>query len=91
MSDKTFNFIRFLAEIGITAVGTFYKVVAEIWSLPYGEAVLATCVALSTLIGVWTEYMRYSYNKAQKMVEAPDSTPIPEVAETVTIKREDIE
>lgn len=63
MTNKTYNFIRFLAEIGITAIGTFYKVVAEIWSLPYGEAVLATCVALSTLIGVWTEYQRQAYNK----------------------------
>ena len=66
MSDKTFNFIRFLAEIGITALGTFYKVVAEIWGLGYGEAVLATCVALSTLIGVWTEYQRSQWNKAQQ-------------------------
>lgn len=65
MSDKTFNFIRFLAEIGITAIGTFYKVIAEIWNLPYGEAVLATCVALSTLIGVWTEYQRQAYAKSK--------------------------
>lgn len=63
MSNKTYNFIRFLAEIGITAIGTFYKVVAEIWDLPHGEAVLATCVALSTLVGVWTEFQRQSYNK----------------------------
>ena len=89
MTDKTFNFIRFLAEIGITAIGTFYKVVAEIWSLPYGEAVLATCVALSTLIGIWTEYQRFSYNKSK--VEAPveDASPIPE--DTVTIKAEEIQ
>lgn len=66
MSDKTYNFIRFLAEIGITAVGTFYKVIAEIWELPYGEAVLATCVALSTLIGVWTEYQRQAWNKKKE-------------------------
>ena len=89
MTDRTFNFIRFLAEIGITAIGTFYKVVAEIWSLPYGEAVLATCVALSTLIGVWVEYSRYTWNKAQKTVEEPDFSPIE--TETVTIEREDIE
>ena len=65
MSDKSFNFLRFLAEIGITAVGTFYKVIAEIWSphLPYGEAVLATSVALSTLIGVFVEWQRQKHNK----------------------------
>lgn len=73
MSDKTFNFIRFLAEIGITAIGTFYKVVAEIWSLPYGEAVLATCVALSTLIGVFVEYNRAQYNKS-KLAPVEDAT-----------------
>ncbi len=88
MSDKTFNFIRFLAEIGITAVGTFYKVIAEIWSLPYGEAVLATCVALSTLIGVFTEWQRSQYNKMKL-----DFTPILEKEEelNVHVDAEDIE
>lgn len=88
MSDKTFNFIRFLAEIGITAIGTFYKVIAEIWSLPYGEAVLATCVALSTLIGVFTEWQRSQYNKMKL-----DFTPILEKEEelNVHVDAEDIE
>lgn len=63
LSNNTFDFLRFLAEIGITAVGTFYKVVAEIWTLPYGEAVLATSVALSTLVGVFVEYQRQKHNK----------------------------
>lgn len=66
LSNKAFDFLRFLAEIGITAVGTFYKVVAEIWGLPYGEAVLATCVALSTLFGVFTEWQRSQWNKAEE-------------------------
>ena len=89
MTDRTFNFIRFLAEIGITAIGTFYKVITEIWDLPYGEAVLATCVALSTLIGVFVEYNRAQYNKA-KLVPVEDASPIlPE--DTVSIKAEEIE
>lgn len=65
LSNNTFDFFRFLAEIGITALGTFYKVVAEIWSLPYGEAVLATSVALSTLIGVFVEWQRQKHNKEE--------------------------
>ena len=89
LSDRTFNFIRFLAEVGITAGGTFYKVIAEIWDLPYGEAVLATCVALSTLIGVFVEYNRAQYNKA-KLAPVEDASPIlPE--DTVSIKAEEIE
>ena len=88
MSDKTFNFIRFLAEIGITAVGAFYKGLAEVWSLPYGESVLTTCVLLSTLIGVFVEYQRTQYNKQF------DFTPIPQeqVEElNAEIKREEVE
>lgn len=83
MTDKAFNFIRFLAEIGITAIGTFYKVIAEIWSLPYGEAVLATCVALSTLIGVFVEYNRAQYNKA-KLAPVEDASPI-NIADTAPV------
>jgi hypothetical protein len=90
MTDRTFNFIRFLAEIGITAIGTFYKVIAEIWDLPYGEAVLATCVALSTLIGVFVEYNRAQYNKA-KLAHVADASPILPEDLTVEVKKEDIE
>lgn len=72
MSDKTFNFLRFCAEILITAIGTFYKVIAEIWELPHGEAVLATCVALSTLIGVITEWQRQNYNKSKENEDGND-------------------
>lgn len=91
MSDKTFNFIRFLAEIGITAIGTFYKVIAEIWSLPYGEAVLATCVALSTLIGVFTEWQRAQYNKLKLDLPVEDASIIKPEELYAEIKAEDIE
>lgn len=63
LSNDTFDFIRFLAEIGITAVGAFYKGIAEVWSLPYGEAILTTSVLLSTLIGVYVEWQRKRHEK----------------------------
>lgn len=76
MSDKAFDFIRFLAEIGITAIGAFYKGIAEVWNLPHGEAVLTTCVLLSTLIGVFVEWQRASYNKLKlELPEAPTTEP----------------
>lgn len=63
LSNDTFDFIRFLAEIGITALGAFYKGIAEVWSLPYGEAILTTSVLLSTLIGVYVEWQRQKHKK----------------------------
>ena len=65
MSNKAFDFIRFLSEIALTALGTLYFALADIWGLPYGEAVMATCAAVSTFLGIFTEYQRKQYNKAK--------------------------
>ena len=63
ISNKAFDFIRFLSEIALTAFGAFYFALGEIWGLPYGEAVMATCAALSTFLGIFTEWQRQNYNK----------------------------
>jgi len=67
MSNDTFDFLRFLAEIGISAIGAFYEGLAEIWNLPYGKAVMATSLLLSTLLGVFTEYQRNKHKKQQML------------------------
>lgn len=65
MSNNTYNFIRFLAEIAISAVGALYYAIASIWGLPFGDQVVATCAALSTFLGIFTEWKRYKWNKEQ--------------------------
>ena len=65
LSNDTFDLLRWLAEIGITALGAFYKGVAEVWALPYGEAVLTTSVLISTLLGVFVEWQRQKHNKEE--------------------------
>lgn len=72
LTNDTFDFIRFLAETGITAIGAFYAALAEIWSLPYGKAVMASCLALSTLVGVFTEYQRNKHKKQINFFEGMD-------------------
>jgi len=66
MSNKVFDVIRFLSEVAITAAGVCYKAIAEIWGLPYGDAVLATCAAVSTFLGVFTEWQRFKYKKQEE-------------------------
>ena len=66
MSNKTYDFIRFLAEMAISAIGAFYYAISEIWNLPYGESVVATCAAVSTLLGVVTEWQRFKYNNKEE-------------------------
>ena len=65
LSNKQFDFLRFLAEIGITALGAFYKGIAEVWSLPYGESVMTTSILLSTFIGVFVEWQRQKHNEEE--------------------------
>lgn len=73
MSDRFFNIVRFLSEVAITALGVLYKTIAEIWGLPYGDAVLATCAALSTFLGIFTEWQRFAYNKRKENEDESDS------------------
>lgn len=65
LSNDTFDLLRWLAEIGITALGAFYKGVAEVWTLPYGEAVMTTSILLSTFLGVFVEWQRQKHNKEE--------------------------
>lgn len=79
LTNDTFDFIRFLAETGITAIGAFYATLAGIWSLPYGKAVMASCLALSTLVGAFVEWQRQKHKKTtffEGMSDDKDSTGI---------------
>lgn len=51
MSNKVYDILR-IVQIIVPAIGAFYFAVANIWGLPYGEQVTATCAALVTLLGV---------------------------------------
>lgn len=66
MSDKAFNIIRFLSEVLITALGALYYAIADTWGLPYGTEIVATCAALSTFLGIFTQIKRGQWNKAQQ-------------------------
>ena len=74
MKDTVFDILRFLAETGITAIGTFYLAIASIWGLPYGDEISQTLIAVSTLLGIFVSVKRSQYNKAQfGTTERPES------------------
>lgn len=51
MSNKCYDNLRIL-QIVLPALGTLYFTLADIWSLPYGEQVMATIGALTAFLGV---------------------------------------
>ena len=63
MSNKIYDVLKWIALVALDAAGVFYKTVAAIWSLPMGDEVLATCAALSLLLGTLIGVSSAQYNK----------------------------
>lgn len=63
MNNKLYNVLKWIALVALDAVGVFYKTIASIWSLPFGDKVLATCAALSLLVGTLIGISSLTYKK----------------------------
>jgi len=74
MKDKLFDFLRFMAETGLTAIGVAYLGLSTIWHLPYGEEIKNTLIIVSTLLGVFVGVSRANYNKEMNTPLPPQST-----------------
>lgn len=52
MSNKTYDILKYIAQIVLPAVATLYATLAQIWSLPYADAIPLTIMAVDTFMGV---------------------------------------
>lgn len=66
MKNKTYDTLKFIAQVVLPAVATLYTTLAEIWSLPYGEAIPLTIMAIDTFLGALLMISSNSYNKNRK-------------------------
>lgn len=62
MSDKVYDVLKFIAQIVLPALATFYLTLAGIWSLPYGEQISGTVMAIDTLLGAILMISSTKYN-----------------------------
>ena len=62
MSDKVYDALKFIAQIVLPALATFYLTLAGIWSLPYGEQISGTIMAIDTLLGAILMISSTKYN-----------------------------
>lgn len=63
MSNKTYDILKYIAQIVLPAVGTLYFALASIWGFPYGEEIVGTITAVDTFLGVCLGISSASYNK----------------------------
>lgn len=70
MTNKTYDIIKWFAQIVLPAIGTLYFALAGIWGLPYAEQVVGTIVAVDTFLGVVLGYSSSQYAKSEATGDA---------------------
>ncbi len=66
ITGKLYDQLKFLAQIGLPAVGALYFGLAGIWGLPSAEQVVGTIVVIDTFLGVLLGISTTAYNKSDK-------------------------
>lgn len=52
MSNKTYDVLKWIAQLFLPAAATLYFALANIWGLPYGEQIVGTITAIDAFLGV---------------------------------------
>ena len=66
MSNRTYDILKFIAQIILPALGTLYFALAGIWGFPYGEQIIGTITAVDVFLGAVLGISTAQYNKGRK-------------------------
>jgi hypothetical protein len=58
-----YDALKYIAQIGLPAVGTLYYALSAIWGLPYGEQIVGTITAVDTFLGTLLMISSSAYRK----------------------------
>ena len=65
MNNKTYDILKYIAQIVLPALGTLYFALAQIWGFPYGEAVVGTITAVDAFLGAVLKISTDKYNDSK--------------------------
>lgn len=68
MSNSTYDKLKWLAQIGLPAVGALYFALSQIWGLPAGEEVVGTITVVDVFLGA---ILGLSARQYQNAIEGP--------------------
>lgn len=66
MSNKTYDILKWVAQVFLPGLGTLYFALAATWGLPYSEQVVGTITAADTFLGVVLGISTVTYKKNTK-------------------------
>lgn len=62
-SNKTYDILKWIAQILLPALGTLYFALASIWGFPYGEQIVGTITAIDAFLGALLGISTKNYYK----------------------------
>lgn len=65
MSNRTYDILKYIAQVVLPALGTLYFALAGIWGFPYGEEIVGTITAIDTFLGVLLKISSDNYYKGE--------------------------
>lgn len=71
MSNKTYDILKYIAQIVLPALGTLYFALAKIWQFPYGAEIVGTITAVDAFLGALLKISTDQYNRENR-IEPPD-------------------
>lgn len=66
LSNKAYDILKWIAQIGLPALGALYFGLCEIWGLPYGEQIVGTIAVVDTFLGTVLGISNAMYRKTQE-------------------------
>ncbi len=63
MSNKTYDILKWVAQILLPALGALYFALAKIWGLPYSNEVVGTITAVDAFLGALLGISTIQYKK----------------------------
>ena len=64
MSNKTYDVLKFIAQIVLPALATFYVTIAGLWGLPFPKEISGTVMAFDTFLGALLMLSNAQYKKS---------------------------
>lgn len=66
MTNKVYDVLKFIAQIVLPALATFYVTIASLWGLPYPEEISGTVMAIDTFLGAILMISSNQYYKKEE-------------------------
>ena len=61
-----YDILKWIAQIVLPAIATFYVTIASLWNLPFPEEISGTVMAVDTLLGAMLMVSSENYKKEGK-------------------------